>query len=97
MSLTPEHEAEIRSKVNPIYRDQRGTESHERAMLLSEIDRLRAEVAKMQAEHEDIEKLRTIATLIKELAKGSDWNNGAHAKFYRHQLLAALAKDSSHE
>lgn len=41
MKLTPELEADIRSKVNPAYKDQRGTESYERDALLSEIDRLR--------------------------------------------------------
>ena len=36
-----EFEADIRSRVNLIYKDQRGTESYERAFLLAEIDRLR--------------------------------------------------------
>lgn len=39
--MTPEIEADIRARVNPVYVDWRGTESHERAMLLAEIDRLR--------------------------------------------------------
>lgn len=41
MKLTPEFEADIRQRVNPLYVNQRGTESHERAALLGEIDRLR--------------------------------------------------------
>lgn len=44
MMLTPEFEAEIRRCVNPAYVNQIGTESHERAVLLGEIDRLRAAI-----------------------------------------------------
>jgi hypothetical protein len=40
--LTPELEASLRIAINPLYADQPGTESHERADLLGEIDRLRA-------------------------------------------------------
>ena len=42
MKLTPEFESDIRRAVNPLYVNQRGTESYERAALLGEIDRLRA-------------------------------------------------------
>lgn len=42
--MTPEFEAEVRSRVNPAYVDWVGTESHERAILLAEIDRLRAAI-----------------------------------------------------
>lgn len=44
MKLTPEFEAYLRTKVNPLYVNQRGTESYERAALLGEIDRLRAAI-----------------------------------------------------
>jgi hypothetical protein len=44
MKLTPDFEADIRTKVNPLYANQRGTESYERAALLGEIDRLRAAI-----------------------------------------------------
>lgn len=53
MKLTPEIEAELRAAINPAYRDQRGTESWERAILLGEIDRLRAAIAE-QAEPADV-------------------------------------------
>lgn len=39
--MTPEFEAELRSRINPAYADVKGTESHERKRLLGEIDRLR--------------------------------------------------------
>jgi hypothetical protein len=42
--LTPEFEADIRARVNPVYADVIGTESYERAALLGEIDRLRAAI-----------------------------------------------------
>lgn len=42
--MTPEFEAEIRSHVNPLYVNCRGTESYERAILLAEIDRLRSAI-----------------------------------------------------
>jgi hypothetical protein len=41
--LTPEAEREIDSRVNPQYSDTPGTESNERALLLSEIQHLRQE------------------------------------------------------
>lgn len=44
MMLTPEFEADIRRRVNPIYVNTIGTESYERARLLGEIDRLRAAI-----------------------------------------------------
>lgn len=46
MKLTPEFEADIRRRVNPAYVNTIGTESYERARLLSEIDRLRAAIRK---------------------------------------------------
>lgn len=46
--LTPEYEAELRGIINPLYMNQRGTESYERRVLLGEIDRLRAMVAASQ-------------------------------------------------
>lgn len=39
--LTQELEADLRSKIDPAYKDTRGTESYERDALLAEIDRLR--------------------------------------------------------
>ena len=42
--LTPERESFIRSAINPAYANQIGTESHERSILLNEIDMLRAQV-----------------------------------------------------
>lgn len=41
--LTVEQLADIRSRINPAYRDTPGTESHERALLVGEIERLRNE------------------------------------------------------
>ena len=49
--LTPEFEAEIQAKVNPIYINQRGTESYERAVLLGEIYRLRAAIRQTLADN----------------------------------------------
>jgi hypothetical protein len=46
MKLTPEFEADIRSRVNPVYVNTIGIESYERARLLGEIDRLRAAIRK---------------------------------------------------
>ena len=43
-TLTPEFEAEVRRAINPDYADKRGTASYARAMLLGEIDRLRAKL-----------------------------------------------------
>lgn len=43
-TITKEFESDIRSRVNPRYANQRGTESYERAALLAEIDRLRAAI-----------------------------------------------------
>ncbi|MEY2875851.1 MAG: hypothetical protein RLZZ373_3222 [Pseudomonadota bacterium] len=40
--VTPDLERRIRLAINPAYADTPGTESHERAALLGEIDRLRA-------------------------------------------------------
>ncbi len=42
MTLTKELEASLRIAIDPIYVGTPGTESHERAALLGEIDRLRA-------------------------------------------------------
>jgi hypothetical protein len=42
--FTEEYEAYIRSIVNHLYVDQRGTESYERAVLLAEIDLLRTQI-----------------------------------------------------
>lgn len=42
--LTKELEAEIRSNVNPQYKDRIGTESYERDALLQEIDILRSAI-----------------------------------------------------
>ena len=42
--FTPEYEAMVRATVNPLYVNQRGTESYERATLLGEIDDLRRQV-----------------------------------------------------
>lgn len=39
--LTPELEADLRAKINPVYVNVRGTESYERKAMLDEIDRLR--------------------------------------------------------
>ena len=39
--LTPELEADLRAKINPVYVNVRGTESYERNAMLNEIDRLR--------------------------------------------------------
>lgn len=39
--MDQELEAEIRSNINPVYEDVRGTESYERKRLLGEIDNLR--------------------------------------------------------
>lgn len=47
--LTPEHEADVRSRVNPQYVNQRGTESHERAILLGEIDSLRIQLDNLRS------------------------------------------------
>ena len=46
MTLTPEFEADLRAAINPAYAGVRGTESFERTILLGEIDRLRAELAR---------------------------------------------------
>lgn len=103
MNLTPEHEAEIRSKVNPLYRDQRGTESHERAMLLGEIDRLRAEVAELR---QDADRLELLASRGASIVKRQDgyylyWHTSNRAgptmPAARSAIDAALAKYSSHE
>lgn len=40
-TLTPEMEARIRASINRVFSSTLGTESHERTVLLSEIDRLR--------------------------------------------------------
>ena len=47
--LTPEREASIRAAINPAYAQQIGTESHERSILLAEIDALRARVAELES------------------------------------------------
>lgn len=39
--LTPELEADLRAKINPVYVNVRGTESYERKAMMDEIDRLR--------------------------------------------------------
>lgn len=41
--LTPEVEADLRTKINPQYADWQGTESWERKTLFEEIDRVRAQ------------------------------------------------------
>lgn len=47
--FTPEYEAMVRATVNPLYVNQRGTESYERATLLAVIDDLRRELAEVRA------------------------------------------------
>jgi hypothetical protein len=43
-AIPPELERRIRESINPAYTNTPGTESHERAALLGEIDRLRAAI-----------------------------------------------------
>jgi hypothetical protein len=52
--LTPELEAALRCRINPVYVGTLGTESHERAAMLGEIDRLRAEVAELAQQRGDL-------------------------------------------
>ena len=46
--LTPELEAEIRSKINEAYCHTKGTESYERKALIDEIDSLRERVRSLE-------------------------------------------------
>lgn len=46
LKFTSEREAALRASIKPQYVDVLGTESNERAMLLGEIDRLRAAITK---------------------------------------------------
>jgi hypothetical protein len=42
--ISAEFEEEIRSRINPLYADVKGTESYERKRLICEIDLLREEL-----------------------------------------------------
>lgn len=53
-ALTPKLEAAVRGGINPAYVNTYGTASHERAALLGEIDRLRAEVAELAQQRGDL-------------------------------------------
>jgi hypothetical protein len=54
---------------------------HAHAMMVRDVDDLRAELA----------KANEIVYLARGLSHGTDWNKGTHAKAYRHKLIKALS------
>jgi hypothetical protein len=76
--LTPEFEADIRARVNPVYVDVIGTESYERAALLGEIDRLRAAIHQTLDENGHLAD-GDICTLIVLKRAVGDWVDARNA------------------
>lgn len=78
MILTPEFESDIRSRVNPAYVNQIGTESYERAALLGEIDRLRAAIHQTLDENGHLADGENCALIVLKRAVG-EWVEARNA------------------
>lgn len=63
--------ADIRTRINPQYKDIPGTESYERKMLVGEIDRLRGHIVKCLDDNAHIAD-GDVCTLI-ELKRAVPW------------------------
>jgi hypothetical protein len=70
--MTPEFEADVRSKINPSYRNWPGTESYERAIMLAEIDRLREAIRKTLNDNAHLADGDNCTLLVLKLAL-PDW------------------------